>query len=144
MNKFSDYPMGPNGSNDHFSPIHNGCAITGSTMSAGVLATSAGVLATSAGVLATSAGVLATSSSSLEFGPVFNGSRTMNVSDVNINGISLKETLQKIEQRLNILAPNKELEAQWEELQELGEKYRKLEKELESYNKVWEILSTDK
>jgi hypothetical protein len=94
-----------------------------------------------------SAGVLSTSSSSLEFGPVFNGSntlRTINVSDVNINGISLRETLQKIEQRLNILAPNKELEAQWEELQELGEKYRKLEKELESYNKVWEILSTDK
>jgi len=125
MNKLGKYTIVPNESNDHFSPIH-GCAITGSTMSAGVLSTS---------------------SSSLEFGPLFNGSTklgTMNVSDVNINGISLRETLQKIEQRLNILAPNKELEAQWEELQELGEKYRKLEKELESYNKVWEILSTDK
>jgi hypothetical protein len=94
-----------------------------------------------------SAGVLATTASSLAFSPVFDASTnlsTMNVSDVNISGISLRETLQKIEQRLNILAPNKELEAQWEELQELGEKYRKLEKELESYNKVCEILSTDK
>jgi hypothetical protein len=100
---------------------NSSCTITGSTLSAGVLSTSS-------------------SPSSINC----NNLSTINVSDVNINGISLRETLQKIEQRLNILAPNKELEAQWEELQELGEKYRKLEKELESYNKVWEILSTDK
>jgi hypothetical protein len=121
MNKLGKYTIGPNESNDHFSPIH-GCALTGSIMSAGVLSTSSSPLSIHA----------------------VNNLSTMNVSDININGISLKETLQKIEQRLNILAPNKELEAQWEELQELGEKYRKLEKELESYNKVWEILSTDK
>ena len=63
--------------------------------------------------------------------------------DILVNDKSLMATLERIEQRLNIFSPNKELEEQWEELRELGEKYRELEKQLESYNKVWQILSKD-
>lgn len=63
--------------------------------------------------------------------------------DIRINGESLCQTLRGIQERLLILTPNKQLEAEWEELQELGEKYRALEKELTSASKMWKILSQD-
>lgn len=50
--------------------------------------------------------------------------------DVKLQGKSLAETLSKIEERLNIVTPNIQLEKEWEELRELGEKYRQLEKEI--------------
>jgi hypothetical protein len=36
--------------------------------------------------------------------------------DININGESLMKTLQSLEQRLNILRPNTELEAEWDQM----------------------------
>lgn len=63
--------------------------------------------------------------------------------DIRINGESLRETLRGIQERLLILTPNKQLEAEWEELREIGEKYRALEKELTSASKMWKILSQD-
>ena len=60
--------------------------------------------------------------------------------DVVINGVSLKETLEGIQDRLNILRPNTELEAEWNELQELGEQYRKLEAHLLEKQRMWSTL----
>ena len=60
--------------------------------------------------------------------------------DVVINGVSLKETLEGIQARLNILRPNPELEAEWDELQALGEQYRKLEAELLEKQRMWSTL----
>jgi hypothetical protein len=60
--------------------------------------------------------------------------------DVVINGVSLKETLEGIQDRLNILRPNPALEAEWDQLQELGEQYRKLEAQLSEKQRSWEIL----
>lgn len=60
--------------------------------------------------------------------------------DIIINGSSLTQTLKHIEDRLNILRPNPELEAEWDELQELGRQYRKLEAELMEKQRAWEIL----
>lgn len=60
--------------------------------------------------------------------------------DVHIKGKSLSDLLEKIDERLCILRVNKELEAEWQELSELGDKYRKLEQELQEKNKVWNIL----
>ena len=48
--------------------------------------------------------------------------------------------MDSVEQRLNILRVNPELEAQWNELKELGDRYRELEKELQDRNRVWDIL----
>ena len=62
--------------------------------------------------------------------------------DVKIKGRSITELLNQIEQRLAILEPNKELEAEWAELHELGERYRKLEKELAEKSRVWGLLKT--
>jgi hypothetical protein len=60
--------------------------------------------------------------------------------DVVINGVSLTETLQLIQDRLNMLRPNTALEAEWDQLRELGEQYRRLEAELKEKQRAWEIL----
>jgi hypothetical protein len=60
--------------------------------------------------------------------------------DVVINGVSLNETLKGIQDRLNMLRPNTALEAEWDQLRELGQQYRKLEAELKEKQRAWEIL----
>ena len=60
--------------------------------------------------------------------------------DVVINGVSLTETLKGIQDRLNMLRPNTALEAEWDQLQELGQQYRRLEAELLEKQRAWEIL----
>jgi flagellar motility protein MotE (MotC chaperone) len=63
-----------------------------------------------------------------------------NDADIKINGKSLKEAIENIEQRLNLLTVDVELEAEWSELKELGERYRALEKEIKAKMKTWDIL----
>ena len=60
--------------------------------------------------------------------------------DVRVQGRSLAEFMQQVEQRLNILQPNPEMEAEWDQLRELGEQYRRLEQELEEKARVWNRL----
>jgi hypothetical protein len=61
-------------------------------------------------------------------------------SDITIKGVKLMETLQKIEQRLNILRVDAKLESRWAELQELGERYRALEAECIDKELIIDIL----
>ena len=60
--------------------------------------------------------------------------------DVKIKGVSIGDTLAKIEERLAILRPNEALEERWEKLKELGREYRELEKEILEKEQVWKIL----
>jgi hypothetical protein len=60
--------------------------------------------------------------------------------DVRVQGRSLAEFMQQVEQRLNILQPNPEMEAEWDQLRELGEQYRRLEQELEAKAEMWNRL----
>ena len=60
--------------------------------------------------------------------------------EVTIKGKSLSEMFDKIEERLAILHPNPELEDRWDELKELGKRYKELEQELIEKEKVWAIL----
>jgi len=60
--------------------------------------------------------------------------------DIRVNGESLMQTLQGIQDRLNMLRPNPELEKEWDELRELGEQYRKLEAEFKEKTKMWNTL----
>ena len=60
--------------------------------------------------------------------------------DVTIKGKSLTGMIEKIEERLAILHPNPELEDKWDELKELGKRYKELEQELIEKEKVWNIL----
>lgn len=61
--------------------------------------------------------------------------------DIDINGVGLMSILNGIQDRLNILSPNHKLESEWEELADLGRKYRELEKALKEKAKMWDILS---
>lgn len=60
--------------------------------------------------------------------------------DVLIGDVSLKNTLAEIQTRLNILQPNPNLEREWDELRELGDRYRALEKEILDKQHVWDAL----
>lgn len=60
--------------------------------------------------------------------------------DLKIQGQSLLNKLEKIEEKLAILHPNEELESRWEELRTLRKQYMELEKEIIEKEKVWEIL----
>ena len=60
--------------------------------------------------------------------------------DVTIKGKSIKESLEKIEEKLAILHPNEELEKKWENLRELRKQYMELEQEIIEKEKMWEIL----
>ena len=65
-----------------------------------------------------------------------------NNADIKINGRSLMEAIDALEQRLNILVPNPELEKEWDELRELGERYRELEKQCKEKGNMWNKLKT--
>ena len=60
--------------------------------------------------------------------------------EVTIKGKKLTEMFAKIEERLAILHPNPELEDRWDELKELGKRYKELEQEIIEKEKVWAIL----
>ena len=60
--------------------------------------------------------------------------------DIEVNGWSLMDSIQKIEERLNILHPNEKMEAEWEELRALGEQYRKLEQHIKDKQSTWDKL----
>jgi hypothetical protein len=62
--------------------------------------------------------------------------------DIKINGKSLVATLEALEHRLNILTPNPQLESEWDELRELGERYRALEKQCEEKAAMWAKLKS--
>jgi hypothetical protein len=60
--------------------------------------------------------------------------------DIVINGQSLNATLTAIQERMGILVPNADMEAEWDELCELAERYRELEKLCKEKSTVWNKL----
>ena len=60
--------------------------------------------------------------------------------EVTIKGKSLTGMIEKIEERLAILHPNPELEDKWDELKELGKRYKELEAEIIEKERMWTIL----
>lgn len=62
--------------------------------------------------------------------------------DLVINGVSLAKTLEGIQQRLNMLRPNPEMEARWDELRELGQRYRELEQQCMEKSRMWTHLTS--
>ena len=76
--------------------------------------------------------------------PFSNGSSKIQLdgenADITVNGRSLIESIKKIEERLNILTPNPKMEAEWDQLRELGAQYRELEKKLKEQGDMWAKL----
>ena len=63
--------------------------------------------------------------------------------DIEIDGISLRETLYKLQERMAILEPNLELEKEFVELKAIREKYIELERNLLEKKAIWEALNKD-
>jgi hypothetical protein len=60
--------------------------------------------------------------------------------DLKLQGKSLKDSLDRIEERLAILRPNEELEEKWDQLRGLRQLYMELEAEIIEKEKMWSIL----
>jgi len=60
--------------------------------------------------------------------------------ELTIQGKSLKDSLDRIEERLAILHPNEELEEKWDNLRGLRKMYMELEAEIIEKEKMWSIL----
>ena len=60
--------------------------------------------------------------------------------DLVIGEKSMRDWMERVEERLNILTPNTKLEAEWEELKSLGEQYRKLEQHIKDKQATWDRL----
>jgi hypothetical protein len=63
--------------------------------------------------------------------------------DILINGVSLNETLANINARLGMMRPNPQIEAEWDELRELGDRYRALEADIKDKMQMWELLKKE-
>jgi hypothetical protein len=63
-------------------------------------------------------------------------------SDITVNGQSLSSWMKNIEQRLNILTANPKLEQEWEELAELGRRYRELEQSIKNRMQTWNTMKS--
>jgi hypothetical protein len=61
-------------------------------------------------------------------------------SDIELDGLSLKATLQAVNERLAVLIPNPALEREFNELQACGDEYRRLERELQEQIRIWNVL----
>jgi hypothetical protein len=104
------------------------------------------------GKAGTSANAVWTTSNTSVIGGLWNSPTTIDQSgrmslkgdnaDLDINGKSLKNWMEKVEERLNILTPNSELEKEWDELRRLGERYRKLEKKCKQKAEMWNKLKS--
>jgi hypothetical protein len=60
--------------------------------------------------------------------------------DIVVNGHSLVDAINSINDRLNCLQINPKLEAEWDELRSLGDQYRELEKQILEKQATWDRL----
>lgn len=60
--------------------------------------------------------------------------------DIKINGESVMETLRWMKERLAWLDVRSDLEAEWQELRELGDRYRETVKTIENKVRMWDTL----
>ena len=88
--------------------------------------------------------VWTTNTADWSIGTIVGQSGTMELkgenADIVVNGRSLMDAIDTLEQRLNILVPNPELEKEWDELRELGDRYRELERLCKEKGDMWAKL----
>jgi hypothetical protein len=62
--------------------------------------------------------------------------------DIEINGRSLMQILDGLEQRLGLLKCREDLESDWSELKALGDQYRAMVKNIEEKTQMWNTLKS--
>jgi len=60
--------------------------------------------------------------------------------DIDINGLSLKETLESIQEMLGVMKMDPALEREFDELKEAGIRYRELKEKFKEQKAVWDTL----
>ena len=60
--------------------------------------------------------------------------------DIDINGVSLMDTLKSIQDQLNILCPDPGMEKEWDELRELRQQYEDKLAECREKSRAWKAL----
>ena len=63
--------------------------------------------------------------------------------DLDINGVSLKETLESIQEMLGVMKMDPALETEFEELRAAGERYRVLREKFREQKAVWDTLKRE-
>ena len=63
--------------------------------------------------------------------------------DVDINGVSLKETLEGIREMLGLMKMDPALEKEFEELRAAGEHYRQLREKFREQKAIWDTLKRE-
>jgi hypothetical protein len=63
--------------------------------------------------------------------------------DLDINGVSLKETLESIQEMLGVMKMDPALEREFEELRAAGERYRQLRERFKEQKAVWDTLKQE-
>ena len=116
-------------------PVYTGAGLTGQNYSNVTLTGGAGLTYNTA----TGAGNWATNTTA---NPWYTKQPKVQItdSDIEIDGLSLRETLVAMHERMAIMVPNPALETEFEELRACAERYRELEKKLLDQKAMWETL----
>ena len=61
-------------------------------------------------------------------------------SDIELDGLSMRQTLLDLQERMAIMVPNPALEKEFEELRACADRYRELEKKFSEQKAIWETL----
>ena len=64
--------------------------------------------------------------------------------DLDINGVSLKETLVSIQEMLGVMKMDPALEKEFDELRAAGERYRELRERFREQKAVWDTLKQER
>jgi hypothetical protein len=60
-----------------------------------------------------------------------------------VQGVNITEILQSIQSQMGLLVPNPQIEAEFDQLRELGDRYRALEALIKEQKQVWDILTKE-
>ena len=97
---------------------------------------------TGAGVTYTTATGASTWATNITVDPYYTKTPKVNITDKDLilDGLSLRDFMQTVNERMGIMVPNPKLEAEFNELKELADRYRELEKKLLDQKVMWETL----
>ena len=100
---------------------------------------------TGAGVTYTTATGASTWATNITVDPYYTKTPKVNITDKDLilDGLSLRDFMQTVNERMGIMVPNPKLEAEFNELKELADRYRELEKKMLDQKEMWDLLKKE-
>jgi hypothetical protein len=76
--------------------------------------------------------------------PIFDTGKVKIIdSDIELDGLSLRDFMHSVNDRMAIMIPNPALEQEFAELRACADRYRELEQKFLEQKKIWETLKND-